>query len=75
VTLVPPAGAFYAFPDLSAWGLGSMELCERLLEEEGLAVVPGIAFGDDGCIRLSCAAAPETILDGLERLGRFGSRV
>jgi aspartate aminotransferase len=34
-------------------------------------VVPGIAFGDDRCIRLSCAAAETTIDDGLERLARF----
>jgi aspartate aminotransferase len=37
----------------------------------GLAVVPGVAFGDDRCIRLSCAASPATIEDGLERLQRF----
>ena len=70
--LLPPEGAFYAFPDVSAWGLDSMTLCSRLLEEVGLAVVPGVAFGDDRCIRLSCAAAPSTIDDGLERLRRFG---
>jgi aspartate aminotransferase len=37
----------------------------------GLAVVPGVAFGDDQCIRLSCAAAEATLDDGLERLRRF----
>jgi aspartate aminotransferase len=73
--LVPPQGAFYAFPDVSAWGLDSMTLCNRLLDEEGLAVVPGIAFGDDRCIRLSCAAAPDTLLDGLERLQRFAAHL
>ena len=71
VTLPTPEGAFYAFPDVSAYGLDSMTLCERLLDEVGLAVVPGVAFGDDRCIRLSCAAAPATIEDGLERLQRF----
>jgi len=73
VSLRPPEGAFYAFPDVSAWGLDSLTLCDRLLAEEGLALVPGIAFGDDRCIRLSCAAAPDTLLDGLERLRRFGA--
>ena len=48
-----------------------MTLCNRLLDEVGLAVVPGVAFGDDRCIRLSCAASPATIEDGLERLQRF----
>ena len=71
VTLLPPEGAFYAFPDVSSYGLDSMTLCNRLLEEVGLAVVPGVAFGDDRCIRLSCAASPASINDGLERLQRF----
>jgi aspartate aminotransferase len=69
--LLPPEGAFYAFPDISSTGLDSMTICNRLLEEQGLAVVPGVAFGNDRCIRLSCAAANATIDDGLNRLGRF----
>jgi len=69
--LLPPEGAFYAFPDISSTGLDSMTLCNRLLDEQGLAVVPGVAFGDDRCIRLSCAAGEATIEDGLARLGRF----
>ena len=69
--LMAPEGAFYAFPDVSHFGLNSMTLCNRLLDEVGLAVVPGVAFGDDRCIRLSCAASPATIEDGLERLQRF----
>jgi aspartate aminotransferase len=73
--LVAPQGAFYAFPDMSAWGLDSMTLCNRLLDEVGLAVVPGVAFGDDRCIRLSCAAAPDAIQDGLERLNLFQSKL
>ena len=69
--LLPPEGAFYAFPDVSSTGLDSMSFCNRLLEEQGLAAVPGIAFGDDRCIRLSCAASNATIEDGLARLRRF----
>jgi len=71
VELEPPQGAFYAFPDVSAHGLDSMTFCNRLLDEVGLAVVPGVAFGEDRCIRLSCAANPATLADGLERLRRF----
>jgi aspartate aminotransferase len=71
LTLLPPEGAFYAFPDISSTGLDSMTICNRLLEEQGLAVVPGVAFGDDGCIRLSCAASEPTLEDGLSRLERF----
>jgi aspartate aminotransferase len=73
--LVAPEGAFYAFPDVSAWGLDSMTLCNRLLDEVGLAVVPGIAFGDDRCLRLSCAASTETIQDGLQRLVAFQAQL
>jgi len=69
--LLPPEGAFYAFPDISSTGLDSMTICNRLLDEQGLAVVPGVAFGDDRCIRLSCAAGEATIADGLARLQRF----
>ena len=69
--LLPPEGAFYAFPDISSTGLDSMTFCNRLLEQQGLAVVPGVAFGDDHCIRLSCAASSATIEDGLARLKRF----
>ena len=69
--LLPPEGAFYAFPDISSTGLDSMSFCNRLLDEHGLAVVPGVAFGDDRCIRLSCAAGNATIEDGLNRLERF----
>ena len=69
--LLAPEGAFYAFPDISATGLDSMSFCNQLLDQQGLAVVPGVAFGDDRCIRLSCAAGPDTLQDGLERLGRF----
>ena len=71
LALVPPQGAFYAFADISSRGLDSMTFCNRLLEEQGLAAVPGVAFGDDRCIRLSCAASPATIEDGLARLERF----
>ena len=73
--LQAPQGAFYAFPDVSAYGLDSMTLCNRLLDEVGLAVVPGVAFGDDRCIRLSCAASEATIDDGLDRLARFLQRL
>jgi aspartate aminotransferase len=71
LTLQPPEGAFYAFPDVSAHGLDSMTFCNRLLNDVGLALVPGVAFGDDRCVRLSCAASPATLRDGLQRLGRF----
>ena len=68
ITLVEPRGAFYAFPQLPESAGGSMDFCRRALEQAGLAVVPGLAFGNSRCIRLSCAVSRETIRDGLSRL-------
>ena len=66
-----PHGAFYLFPNISASGLDSITFCEKLLEQEHLALVPGIAFGMDTNVRLSYAADIETIEKGVERLARF----
>ena len=68
VKIEEPNGAFYAFPKLPEGSADSLLFCEKALEEFGLAVIPGIAFGDNECIRLSCAVSNETIIDGLERL-------
>ena len=70
ITLVPPQGAFYAFPQLPPNVSASLEFCKRALEVEGLALVPGVAFGDDSCVRFSCAVSSETIKDGLKRFQR-----
>ncbi len=64
-------GAFYLFPNVSAFGLSSNEFCARLLEEELVAAVPGAAFGAEGYIRLSYATADTTIEKGIERLAKF----
>ena len=71
ITLVPPQGAFYAFPQLPEGCGDSMSFCRRALEDEGLAIVPGVAFGVDRCVRVSCAVSRETITDGLARLARL----
>ncbi len=70
-----PEGAFYVFPDVSAFGLRSVEFCERLLREESVAAVPGLPFGDDGCIRFSYACSTETIEEGMARVARFCNRL
>lgn len=64
-------GAFYLFPNISELGIDSSTFAERLLEEQKVAVVPGIAFGDDSCIRLSYATSDETIQKGLTRIKAF----
>ena len=66
-----PYGAFYLFIDISATGMSSLEFCDRLLESQQVAAVPGIAFGADNCIRLSYATDLPTIEKGLERLEKF----
>lgn len=70
-----PEGAFYLFADVSALyrpGMSnSAELCTRLLEEVHVALVPGVAFGDDACVRLSYAVADSVLDEALDRVGAF----
>ncbi len=70
-----PGGAFYAFPDIRTVRPDgdSDRFCEELLEEEGLALVPGSAFGVPHHARMSFAASLETLDDGLDRLERFAA--
>jgi aspartate aminotransferase len=79
VSCVPAKGAFYLFPNvevaLRAKGLGSdVELCERLLEATGVALVPGSAFGAPGHVRLSFAASLELLEEALRRMHAFLAR-
>jgi aspartate aminotransferase len=71
ITCVKPAGAFYVFPNISACGLTSVAFAQRLLEQEKVAVVPGLPFGSDDHIRLSYACSRATIEEGMSRLDRF----
>ncbi|MGD2135062.1 MAG: pyridoxal phosphate-dependent aminotransferase [Gemmatimonadales bacterium] len=76
VTCVRPTGAFYCFPNVMGMyerlGVaGSVQFAERLLEEAHVAVVPGVAFGNDAHVRMSFAASMERIDEGLDRLERF----
>lgn len=68
-------GAFYLFPNISAFGMKSLDFANLLLEEEKVAVVPGSGFGADDYIRFSYAAPDETIEKGLQRFARFCSRL
>jgi aspartate aminotransferase len=74
VAPVPPEGAFFLFLRVDSFyrdGVNdSTAFCQWLLEQEGVALVPGIAFGDDRCVRLSFAAPEGEILEGIERLAR-----
>jgi aspartate aminotransferase len=65
-----PRGAFYAFPNVRSFGLSSAELADYLLDEAGVAVLPGTAFGHngEGYLRLSYANSTENIQKALERM-------
>ena len=75
-----PGGAFYAFPDISAY-LGkktpggkvidsSTELCMYLLEDVGVAAVPGDAFGEPNGLRISYATSKEQLAEAIDRMER-----
>jgi aspartate aminotransferase len=63
-----PSGAFYLFVDISEIPLTSLEFADRLLGEARVALVPGIAFGDDHAVRISFAASEQMIEAGIARL-------
>jgi aspartate/methionine/tyrosine aminotransferase len=79
VTCIAPQGAFYCFPNVEGV-LGreiagrtvtsSMELCDVLLDEAKVALVPGEAFGAPGYVRLSFATSDDNIEEGLERIAK-----
>ena len=76
VTCVPALGAFYLLPNVAAAmrtrGLATdIEFCEQLLEQTGVALVPGTAFGAPGHVRLSFAASMTTLDAALARLREF----
>jgi aspartate aminotransferase len=75
ISCVNAKGAFYLFPNISGLGLKSVEFCARLLEEEKVAVVPGIAFGADDYVRISYATSMEQIEKGLSRIEKFARRL
>lgn len=75
VGYVEPDGAFYLYFRLDgAFGPaveGSSAVCTSMLEEEGVAIVPGIAFGDDRYARMSFATADDILEDGIRRIARW----
>jgi len=80
VTCLPPEGAFYCFPsfegvlgrELGGQTVGSsLELCEVLLEQAKVAIVPGEAFGAPGYARLSFALGDDDLVEGVGRIAAF----
>jgi aspartate aminotransferase len=71
ITTVKPEGAFYVLVNISQLGLSSQNFADRLLSKANVAVIPGIAFGDDRTIRLSYATSIDIIKKGLDRFQDF----
>ncbi|WP_457596146.1 pyridoxal phosphate-dependent aminotransferase [Hydrogenimonas sp.] len=74
LSVVKPEGAFYFFVNHKAVELDSMAFAKKMLEEVGVAVVPGAGFGLDGYFRFSFATDIETIRKGIARIADFTAR-
>src|SRR5579862_8791730 len=72
---VPPDGAFYAWVEITGTGISAEELCRILLEEAGVAAIPGAAFGAAGkdFIRFSFASSMATLHEAVERIQKVSS--
>ncbi|MGB6328386.1 MAG: pyridoxal phosphate-dependent aminotransferase [Halarcobacter sp.] len=71
LSCVKPDGAFYLFVNIKEVDIDSMQFAADLLEEEGVAVVPGLAFGAEGYFRFSFATSLVNIEEGIRRIKRF----
>ncbi|MCL1817735.1 MAG: pyridoxal phosphate-dependent aminotransferase [Spirochaetaceae bacterium] len=73
IKCVKPEGAFYAFPDISSFGVSSAEFADRLLEEGGVAAAAGTAFGEigEGFLRLSYANSLDNLKIAVDRIAAF----
>ena len=73
LTCADPLGAFYVFPSIRSTGLSSDEFCQRLLEEQKVAVIPGNAFGQsgEGHVRISYSYSVEHLIEALRRIELF----
>jgi aspartate aminotransferase len=71
ITFVRPQGAFYVLVNVSKFGLTSQNFADRLLSKANVAVVPGIAFGDDRTLRFSYATSMDVIKKGIDRFEEF----
>ena len=66
-----PEGAFYVFPSIAKFGMGSEEFCTRMIKEGKVAAVPGGCFGSDDHIRLSYCYSMAELEKGLDRMEAF----
>jgi aspartate/methionine/tyrosine aminotransferase len=76
VKVIPPQGAFYFFLDMRALKMSSVEMCEKILDEAGVGLVPGSAFGEqgEGFIRMTIAASDEDVEAGFRKIVEWAER-
>jgi aspartate/methionine/tyrosine aminotransferase len=72
---LPPDGAFYAWVDITHTGVSAEDLCRILLEDAGVAAIPGAAFGPSGkdFIRFSFASSMATLKEAVERIEKVST--
>jgi aspartate/methionine/tyrosine aminotransferase len=68
--VTPPMGAFYFFLDFRLLGTPSLKICERILEEASVGLVPGTAFGaqGEGFVRMTIAASDAEVEEGFRKI-------
>ena len=71
LSVIKPDGAFYLFVNIKEISNDSLQFCKDLLEQTGVAVVPGVGFGSDGYIRFSFATDMQSIKEGIRRIEGF----
>lgn len=71
ISVVAPQGAFYVLVNIGKLGLSSTNFADRLLSKHHVAVVPGVAFGNDATVRFSYATSLDIIKKGLDRFEEF----
>ena len=76
VLVTPPQGAFYFFLDFRPLKMTSLEICERILEEAGVGLVPGSAFGEqgEGFVRMTIAASDEDVEAGFRKIVEWAEK-
>jgi len=76
VLVTPPQGAFYFFLDFRPLKTTSVEICERILNEAGVGLVPGSAFGGqgEGFVRMTIAASDEEVETGFRKIVEWAER-
>ena len=77
VLVTPPMGAFYFFLDFRALKMPSLEICERILEEAGVGLVPGSAFGTqgEGFVRMTIAASDKDVEAGFRVIVNWANNI